>query len=220
MKRASMAAGEARRRAAGYACLARVFGALPTEETVQALREIATDLRIAGATEWPLPDLKREYVELFVIPNARYVAPYETAFRDEPQPPACSGSAIGGESALAVGGFYLETGMPVQQDTPDHLANELSFLAYAWSKQAQAVAAEAERWRHLRAEFRREHLLPWVGRLSPIVSQRDRLGYYRLALRVAETLLRHEEQTDLRLEARNSGGARAPRTEQPVSVGA
>ncbi len=196
MKRATKTADEARTRAYFYACLARAFGSPPTEESVQAVREIAAELRIAGVADWSLLDLKHEYMDLFVIPNPRFVPPYEAAFSEAPEPPPCRRKPLEGESALAVGGFYLETGMPLQQEPPDHIANELAFLAHAWSREAQAPPIEAEGWRQTRKEFRREHLLPWLGRLTQTVSGHDRLGYYRVALQAAETLLRSEEESE------------------------
>jgi TorA maturation chaperone TorD len=198
MNHVSVAASGARTRARFYGCLAHALGSLPTEETSRSLGDMAAQLGFrAQPSDIALRALKQEYMELFVLPNPRYVAPYESAHRipaqGDPRPPE---DARVHPSATAVRRFYRETGVLPGQDIPDHIANEVSFLAYAWSKEAQATPIEAQGWRHLRAEFRREHLLPWVGRLRERVSEQDRLGYYRLALRLLERLLREEEDAD------------------------
>ena len=69
-------------RARLYGFLAGVFGSPPTEESQHALSDMATVLGIDCPRELAVSELEREFMDLFVVPNSRYVAPYESAYRD------------------------------------------------------------------------------------------------------------------------------------------
>jgi TorA maturation chaperone TorD len=205
MSSASVAAREARARAEVYGLLAGIFSSHPTQESVQALRQMADSLGIGGFEDFSLNELDREYMDLFIVPNPRYVAPYESVFRDEwPLPPVLRhGSNPGemgtkikgllmGESTLQVRQAYLRAGVLPEEGLPDHIANELRFVAYLWMKESEATGDEATACAELRDEFRREHLLKWIGLLGERVAERGQLGYYRGALQVAEAMLQSD----------------------------
>lgn len=198
---------EARAQSETYGFLAEVFNSHPTERNVRALGAMAAELGIACPSDFSLSELDREYMDLFVIPGPRYVAPYESVFRDEwPLPavlrrgsnPSESGSTIKGllmgESTMRVRGWYLRAGLLPENDLPDHIANEFRFLAWICARRAVAGADEAQALAETEEKFRREHIRQWIGELRERVAQRDRLGFYHAALRVAECLVR--EDTD------------------------
>lgn len=193
-------------RACIYAFLARVFRSHPTDGSVRALAEMATALGIASPTNVALDALDREYTELFVVPGPRYVAPYESVFRDRWQVPAVlkRGSNPGegvrmikgllmGESTLAVRQSYLDAGVLPDEDLPDHIANELRFLAYLWQQAARCPADQVAVVHERCARFRHEHVLTWIGQLRQKVAAVERLGFYSAALAVAEVTLEADD---------------------------
>jgi TorA maturation chaperone TorD len=166
---------------------------------------MAAELGIACSNDFSLSELDQEYMDLFVVPAARYVAPYESVFRDEwPLPaglrpgsnPAETGRTVKGllmgESTLQVRQCYLQAGLLPEEDLPDHIGNELLFLAHICAREAEVPPDEARALAQLGEEFRREHLLKWIGGLRQRVEERERLGYYGVALQAAELILREE----------------------------
>ena len=83
MKPEVLIARELKAQADTYSLLARVFGSHPTEESMRTLAGIAAELGIACPTSLPVSELDQEYMAVFVIPGSRYVAPYESVFRDQ-----------------------------------------------------------------------------------------------------------------------------------------
>ena len=184
-----------------YGCLAGVFCSAPTAESMRAISQMARTFGITCPDGLSLIELEREFMDLFVVPNPRYVAPYESVYRDrwllEPAPvtepgkspaPLAMARLLMGESTMAVRQAYLQAGVLPEEDLPDHIANELRFMAHLWAREAEADG-EAPALGDLRQRFREEHLLQWIGQLREKVAERDRLGYYRVALEVAEAVL-------------------------------
>jgi len=184
-----------------YGFLAGVFCSAPTAESVHAVFQMALTLGISCPEGLSLSELEREFMDLFVVPNPRYVAPYESVYRDRWLLEPASGTEPGkgpaplvmerllmGESTMAVRQAYLQAGVLPEEDLPDHIANELRFMAHLWAREAEADG-EAAGLADLRQRFREEHLLKWIGQLREKVAERERLGYYRVALEVAEAVL-------------------------------
>ena len=185
--------------------LAEIFFSHPSENSMNGVREMAEVLGIPCPGDLTLAELDQEYMELFVIPNPRYVAPYESVFRDRWLLPASlkRGSNPGetsptikslvmGESTLQVQQSYLEAGVFPSADLPDHIGNELSFMAYLWAREADSPPAEAEALAELRKQFRQEHILKWIDELRERIVESDRLGYYTGALQIAQAMLELE----------------------------
>jgi TorA maturation chaperone TorD len=205
MYSATRIARELKAQAELYCFLAGAFCSHPTEESVSTLGALTAELGIPCPAGLSLSELDREYMELFVIPGPRYVAPYESVFRDHwllppvlkrGSNPGETGETIKGllmgESTLAVRACYLQAGLLPEEDLPDHISNELCFLAYLCEREAQAPADQARGLAELRERFRQEHTLKWVGDLRKKVTENDRLGYYHAALQVVEAVLREE----------------------------
>jgi len=187
-----------------YGFLAGVFCSAPTAESVHAVSQMALTLGISCPVGLSLSELEREFMDLFVVPNPRYVAPYESVYRDRWLLEPASGTEPGkgpaplvmerllmGESTMAVRQAYLQAGVLPEEDLPDHIANELRFMAHLWAREAEADG-EAPGLADLRQRFREEHLLQWIGQLREKVAERERLGYYRVALEVAEAVLQDD----------------------------
>lgn len=186
-------ASEARARASVYVFLASLFHTPPTEDSVRAVREMAGGLEIEDPGPFALDDLEREYMDLFVVPNPRYVAPYESVFRDSWSNPVEDGAPIRGllmgDSSLAVRRCYDEAGVAPADELPDHIATELQFMAWLWALQANTETGDMSAIADLRSRFRANHVARWIADLRGRVAKRDRLGFYAAALQVAEAVI-------------------------------
>ena len=200
-KRATMAVEE-QAKTDVYCFLAGIFSSHPTQDTVWGLCQMAEVLGVSCTNDFSLPALDREYMDLFVVPNPRYVAPYESVYRDRwlpPSLPAAGGRSdsasvmikglLMGDSTLNVQQCYVEAGVMPDDDLPDHIANELRLMAYLSARQAEIPASDAKSLAGLQARLRQEHLMQWIGQLRERVVESDHLGYYTAALEVAELVL-------------------------------
>ena len=202
MPSTTVEASDARARANVYAFLASLFSTHPTQAAVRAVREIAEDLALNGPEPSALEELEREYMDLFVVPNPRYVAPYESVFCDQWMPVARDGEAsadggsrrglLMGDSSLQVRQCYEEAGVIPDEGLPDHIATELRFMAWLWDQQAVRDASDAAVIARLRERFRADHLERWIGPLREEVTERDRVGFYMAALSVTEAVLQSD----------------------------
>jgi TorA maturation chaperone TorD len=193
---------DARARANVYAFLATLFSAHPAEDAVRAAREMAEHLALEDPGAFALDELEREYMDLFVVPNPRYVAPYESVFCDQWTPvvrnseaSADSGSRRGllmGDSSLQVRQCYEEAGVIPGEALPDHIATELRFMAWLWDQQAVRDPSDAAVIARLRERFRADHLERWIGPLRDEVAERDRMGFYVAALSLTEAVLQSD----------------------------
>jgi len=187
-----------------YGFLAGVFGTAPTAESARAVSEMALALRIPCPDGQALDQLEREFMDLFVVPNPRYVTPYESAYRDRWLLPTglgkdateqVVGRLLMGESTLAVRQCFLDAGTLPLQDLPDHIGNELRLMAHLWGSEDRESGGPGSR-RELRAKVRDDHLLQWIGQLRQKVSENESLGYFSAALDLAEVILKNDEQED------------------------
>ena len=149
--------------------------------------------------------LDREYMELFVVPNPRYVAPYESVFRDRwLVPPALMPGdspkttsvmikgLVMGESTLQVQQCYLDAGVLLTDDLPDHISNELRFMAYLWEATTNESLDDQGRLKEMRSRFRSEHLMKWLTELKERISESDQLGFYATAIQIVELVHQQE----------------------------
>jgi len=97
-----------------------------------------------------------------------------------------------GESTLGVRECYLEAGVLPSEDLPDHIGNELRFMAHLWACEAEKPSVKAGVLAELRARFRHDHILKWIGQLRERVAESAHLGYYPAALQIAEAVLRDD----------------------------
>lgn len=196
-------------RACIYSFLAGVLCSHPTPGSLAAVRAMAEALGVDGGAVATIDDVRQDYVDLFVVPGPRYVAPYESVFRDRwllptlLKPGSNPGEAsreikglLMGESTLAVRRCYQDAGVLPSEDLPDHISNELRFMALLWARRFRE-RPESRPVSAARRSFRDGHILRWIGDLRMKVAGRERTGFYSAALGVAETLLRDEAEWDV-----------------------
>ena len=193
-------------RANVYDFLATVLTSRATQGSVGAVRNMAQLLSIPCPDAWPLDELGRDYGALFVVPGPRYVAPYESVYRDAWQvrvPPDAHASASGaasktvkgllmGDSTLEVQRCYSEAGVLPEREIPDHVGNELRFMAYLSRRRSDAVEDDA-RLADLQAHFRDEHLLKWLDPLGDRIRESEHAGFYSLVVRIAEVVVQNDD---------------------------
>lgn len=184
-----------------FALLAEAFCSAPTEESVCEVSQVARALGIRCPHGLPLGEFQREFVDLFVVPNPRYVAPYESVYRDRwvigrasgtDASPHVQGRLLMGESTLAVRQAFMEAGIMPSQDLPDHIGNELRLVAHLWHVQAGAEARDAAEAAQQRERFVTAHPLQWIGELGARIAEGSGTGFYRAAIEAAHALLRAE----------------------------
>jgi len=194
---------EAEGKAALYGFLSRVLGGRPTEDGLARVAALAEALDMAPDVVPSIAELDAEYIDLFVVPGPRYVAPYESVYRDRlPLPerlrpganPGEAGKVIKGlvmgECTMRVKALQVGAGVTPEHDLPDHIANELGFLAYLWSKDADRL--DESRAAQMRDELCRHHLRKWLGQLRDKVKEVERLRFYGLVCDIVEAVLQHE----------------------------
>jgi TorA maturation chaperone TorD len=192
------AEGAERARICGF--LAGVFCSAPTAESARSLSRMALASGIGCPDGLSLADLDRDFTDLFVVPNPRYVAPYESVYRDsrllplEPgqdATPQTIGRLLMGESTAAMRQCFLEAGVLPSQDLPDHFGNELQLLSHLCVEEDQRPGRQAS-GRALRTKVLNEHLLKWIGPLRQKVSENERVGFYSAALDLVGVVLRSD----------------------------
>lgn len=193
---------EAKAQADTYAFLSSVFLSEPTEDQVKGLNEVLKILNLPSLNSFTLEELKRAYFDLFVIPNPRYVKPYESVFMDKipmgfagnpeqgvpPKTKYIEGLLMG-ESVQDVSKLYKQEGVYPERELPDHIGNEISFLAYLALKESESSGDETIRLRKLQEDFKKKHVLRWIGRLERRIARHDNTGYYRNAVSATHILL-------------------------------
>jgi len=205
MESATLIARDLKAQAELYCFLAGAFCSHPTEESVRSVGALTAELGIPFPADLSMRELDQEYMELFLIPGPRYVAPYESVFRDHwllppvlkrGSNPGETGETIKGllmgESTLAVRAIYLQAGVLPEEDLPDHISNELCFLARLCEMEAEAPPDKARGLAEVRDRFRLEHMMKWIGDLRKKVSENDRLGYYHAVTQVVEAVFQEE----------------------------
>ena|SRR4030043_2267246 len=197
-------ATEASARAKIYAFLAEVFSSHPTQGALRVVRQIASTLKISFPNNFSLTELDREYMELFVVSSPRYVAPYESVFHDrwmlsdfqnakKNLALISKRSLAMEETSIEVRRAYINMGVFPDKGLPDHIANELSFMAYLWLREAGASTEKMKELSELRKKFCEEHLLKWMGLLRERVMKSEHLGFYGAVLQITEVLLQDEK---------------------------
>ncbi|MFN3481209.1 MAG: molecular chaperone, partial [Thermodesulfovibrionales bacterium] len=158
-----------------YAFLSSLFIMEPSKGHVHDLRDIMNILGFPDLKLCRIGELTREYYDLFVVPNPRYVRPYESVYRDRipidfvgnpeqglmPRRRYIRGLLMG-RSTMDVLRYYREAGVYPSTDLPDHLGNELAFLSYLLKK-AKEVGSESDKFLRLYEKFKKDHPLKWIG---------------------------------------------------------
>jgi len=140
------------------------------------------------AIEGPAPE---EYAASHFQLFGQGVYPYASVFLEED-------GLLGGSVTETASAFYVEFGyLPNENESPDHIAAELSALAFLSGAQSDAEADGAtyhiQRIRHLQRRFLDEHLLLWLPALVNAVQQQPETIYHSIAEQTLDLVLTHRQ---------------------------
>jgi len=188
---------EAQTRAALWGLLARVVIERPTP---QWLDELDTELATVEAGRPLAPQLSALLVALrksrrhpggatvLAVDRTRLLS---MVMHGETLSPPCESAALGvapgGDRVLDVLRSYREAGYEAMAalGAPDHLGNELRFVAHLCRREGEALAAgdaaEAQRWRAQQLRFLSRHVLAWVPAHCEQLAAKAATGYYAAA---------------------------------------
>ncbi|MBI4868150.1 MAG: molecular chaperone TorD family protein [Candidatus Wallbacteria bacterium] len=142
--------------------------------------------------------LRRDFEQLLSIPQAAYLAPYESAYRGQPAARTRGHGLLMGPHAREVAAQYRLAGLALSgepNELPDHISLELEFIARCAEMEARNLRAgqqgspEAAGWRLLRRRFLEQHVRAWVPRLCEEMERRASTAFYRAAARVVAGVL-------------------------------
>lgn len=216
-----------------YAFLASLFNQPPQEpllrlladesgEEADGLRELFGDglhAELASGAREALASpesLARDFDALLRIPQDRYLAPYESAYRGTPARKTRGMGLLMGRQTREVAALYRMAGVALGgecKELPDHVAVELQFLADCASQEAEALltgqSAEAEGWRGLQSRFQTEHVMQWVPAMCRRMEQQASTGFFRAVARVLPEVLGRDLEAR-RAECPPSAGPTSP----------
>lgn len=204
-----------------YRFLSAAFLEAPGSEFLQPLREasfldaleaafspaLVEPLRQYAAAETSLEDLARqarqEFMNLFKVPGAQYVTPYESVFRDTRE---INGEPVGGllmgPSARAVQQWYRLAALEIAeeyQDLPDHIGLELHYLAFLCEKEQEferdGQGDKLRRAREMQRDFLKAHVCSWINLLAKKIGDKTDEPLYRAVADMACQVTRRDLAT-------------------------
>ena len=210
---------EGRRQA--YAFLSGAFARPPSQEEIRALREegfftSAAEMfsakalgplrKFAQSTE-PVAETeretRREFMNLFKVPGAQYVASYESVFRDAHE---IDGQKIKGLlMGLAAGDvqkWYRLAALEISseyKDLPDHISLELSYLAHLCAAEEKFTSTADEgklnRAREMQRDFLAAHIVSWVEALGTAIHEKTQHPYFEAVAEMVVEFTRRDLAT-------------------------
>ena len=169
-----------------------LFAAAPNGEllgrlTNQAGHDEALQRLAQAALEQPKEVLAAEWMRLFEGPGRFPVVLFGSYYLD--------GGKLMGTSTLVTRQFYRQCGMePVANIPPDHLAYELGLVGYLTASAAMATeAGEREQFLAARSEFVHRFMLPWIGKMAPVLCESTRIRFFE---QLGEVLLSAIQQME------------------------
>lgn len=194
-------------RADCYATLSALFLAAPSDELWRqvlnpdfraSLEELfgeragAFSPHFAACLSAGRQEAEQEFNALFLAPAGRYVAPYESAFREKR---VLNGVAtpglLMGRTTAAISAFYGEcAALTTGVELPDHVGMELGFMQLLLAKERAAWAngSPTEALTLLRKErqFLADHLAAWAPELCEAICKRSQHDFYRGLARLTQ----------------------------------
>lgn len=197
-----------------YQFLASVYLEAPSDSLLKRLKDASLWEAVSNipgpprqycspAAECSIEDLKQEYMDLFMVPTSKYVAPYEAVYCDERIVGAkVRKGLLRGKSTAAVERFYKMAGAEMAdgvKDLPDHIGFELAFMAFmcgrerqAWEAKDETLARALLKWEKV---FLASHPARWSEELSCAIQKKAECAFYRWAARFTTDFIRADLQS-------------------------
>ncbi|MBI2924761.1 MAG: molecular chaperone TorD family protein [Verrucomicrobia bacterium] len=170
------------------------------EASIKPLLQFAETV---GSPDEVARQARQEFMNLFQVPGAQYVAPYESVFRDERELEGrkVSGLLLG-PSALAVQQWYRLAALDISpecRELPDHIAVELSYLAQLCAKEQEFAGASddtrlARCW-EMERDFLAAHVVRWVEPLCRRIREKTQHPYFAAVAELLVTFTRRDLAT-------------------------
>ena len=174
-----------------YFFLSSVFLKPPTISTIKIVMELISSYEFSNFISNQTVDslsrmecinnvwfenLVQEYHDLFKVPLSKYVAPYESVYRD---------GHLNGQSAIDVKKIYHRLGFQIPHEyyeLSDHIGIELAFMATlckeehkAWKeKNVKLVRSFGE----IEERFLKEHIACWLPKLCNTICEKTKDNFY------------------------------------------
>lgn len=193
-------------------------------EAVAELKGFASGARV----DEDLEPLKQEYMDLFAVPNGRYVAPFEDVYRGGEAENKEGKGPLLGERAIAVTRAYRSAGAAMDRalkELPTHVGVELSFMSFLCDQEATATCREGSdaalnreendppestRYRELQSRFLQNHLTQWFPRLSAKIQAYAGKPFYRGLAAITEEFVSRDASSLLAQVQEQSGCGSSP----------
>jgi TorA maturation chaperone TorD len=167
------------------------------DSAIDALRACAVQ---AIERETAMSEVRQEFMDLFKVPGSKYVAPYESVYRDSREVEGTKvGGLLMGPSAIDAQRWYRLGAAEMtdqNKELPDHIAVELGFVAYLCHKELEFASAgddtHFQRAKEMQRDFLALHILPWFGELCDRITQKSDYTYFPSLGRFALTFVEHD----------------------------
>lgn len=142
--------------------------------------------------------LTKEYHDLFLAPGARYIRPYESAYK---------GEMVINDVKSMYG--WSKARIPRLGDFPDHFGLELWFMYHLCNREARAWTRRnkelALRYLEVEKAFLERHLTRWADEFCSRVTRLSKLDFYRGVAEITKEYITqdHREVKELIKEARD-----------------
>lgn len=159
-----------------------------------------------------LAELHQGYMDLFVVPAGRYVAPFEDVYRGMRLDGKQERGPLLGDRAVAVKTIYRTVGANLDKtckELPTHIGVELLFMSFLCEQEATGNEHEvrdksneipdeestASIFRQWQLKFLHEHLTDWFPQLNQAIQEKSDSSFYRgIAKLTAAFLIRDKDE--------------------------
>ena len=174
-----------------YFFLSSVFLKPPTISTIKIVMELISSYEFSNFISNQTVDslsrmecinnvwfenLVQEYHDLFKVPLSKYVAPYESVYRD---------GHLNGQSAIDVKKIYHRLGFQIPHEyyeLSDHIGIELAFMATLCKEEHKAWkeknAKLARSLCDIEERFLKEHITCWLPKLCNTICEKTKDNFY------------------------------------------
>ena len=174
-----------------YFFLSSVFLKPPTISTIKIVMELISSYEFSNFISNQTVDslsrmecinnvwfenLVQEYHDLFKVPLSKYVAPYESVYRD---------GHLNGQSAIDVKKIYHRLGFQIPHEyyeLSDHIGIELAFMATLCKEEHKAWkeknAKLARSLCDIEERFLKEHITCWLPKVCNTICEKTKDNFY------------------------------------------
>ena len=174
-----------------YFFLSSVFLKPPTISTIKIVMELISSYEFSNFISNQTVDslsrmecinnvwfenLVQEYHDLFKVPLSKYVAPYESVYRD---------GHLNGQSAIDVKKIYHRLGFQIPHEyyeLSDHIGIELAFMATLCKEEHKAWkeknAKLARSLCDIEERFLKDHIACWLSKLCNTICEKTKDNFY------------------------------------------